>query len=41
MKDNLILEPVKDLPDGSFLADVFDSSTDRARRHPSRVRVIS
>ena len=41
MKDNLILEPVKDLPDGSFLADVFDSTTDRARRHPSRVRVIS
>jgi hypothetical protein len=41
VKDNLILEPVKDLPDGSFLADVFDSTTDRARRHPSRVRVIS
>jgi hypothetical protein len=41
VKDNLILEPVKDLPDGSFLADVFHSTTDRARRHPARVRVIS
>ena len=41
VKKNLILEPVKDLPDGSFLADVFDSSTDRRRRHPVRVRVIS
>ena len=41
VKDNLILEPVKDLPDGSFLADVFDSITDRRRRHPARVRVIS
>ena len=41
VKDNLILEPVKDLPDGSFLADVFDSVADRRRRHPSRVRVIS
>jgi len=41
VKKNLILEPVKDLPDGSWLADVFDSSTDRARRHPVRVRVIS
>ncbi|MHB8299737.1 MAG: IS4 family transposase, partial [Dermatophilaceae bacterium] len=41
VKTNLILEPVEDLPDGSFLADVFDSTTDRARRHPVRVRVIS
>jgi len=41
VKDDLILEPVKDLPDGSFLADVFDSITDRRRRHPARVRVIS
>ena len=41
VKDNLILEPVKDLPDGSWLADVFNSTTDRARRHPSRVRVVS
>jgi len=42
VKDNLIPEPVKDLPDGSFRADVFDSITDRRRRrHPSRVRMIS
>src|ERR1035437_6824036 len=41
VKDNLILDPVKALPDGSFLADVFHSTTDRARRHPARVRVIS
>ena len=41
VKDNLILEPVKDLPGGSWLADVFHSTTDRARRHPARVRVIS
>ena len=41
VKDNLILEPVEELPDGSFLSDVFDSTTDRARRHPVRVRVIS
>src|SRR5664280_2767946 len=41
VKDNLILEPAEDLPDGSFMADVFDSVADRARRHPVRVRVIS
>jgi hypothetical protein len=41
VKDNLKLEPVEDLPDGSWLADVFDSVADRARRHPIRVRVIS
>ena len=41
VKDNLQLEPVEDLPDGSWLADVFDSTTDRARRHPVRVRVVS
>jgi hypothetical protein len=40
VKDNLRLEPVADLPDGSWLADVFDSVADRARRHPVRVRVI-
>ncbi|MGI8947257.1 MAG: IS4 family transposase [Ornithinimicrobium sp.] len=40
VKDNLRLEPVSDLPDGSWLADVFDSSTDRRRQHPRRVRVI-
>ena len=41
VKNNLRLEPVQELPDGSFLADVFDSQTDRARAHPVRVRVIS
>ena len=41
VKDNLRLEPVQDLPDGSWLADVFDSKADRRRLHPVRVRVIS
>ena len=40
VKDNLKLEAVTDLADGSFLADVFDSVTDRRREHPMRVRVI-
>jgi len=40
VKDNLKLEVVKDLPDGSWLTDVFDSVADRRREHPSRVRVI-
>jgi hypothetical protein len=37
---NLKLEPVKDLPDGSWLAEVFDSTADRGRQYPVRVRVI-
>ena len=41
VKDNLILEAVKDLPDGSWLADVFHCTADRRRQHPVRVRVIS
>jgi hypothetical protein len=41
VKDNLRLDPVADLPDGSFLADVFDSVADRRRQHPARVRVIT
>jgi len=41
VKDNLKLESVEDLPDGSWLADVFDSVTDKQRRRPVRVRVIS
>jgi hypothetical protein len=41
VKDNLRLDPVEELPDGSFLADVFDSTADRRRAHPVRVRVIS
>ncbi len=40
VKDNLRLDPVTDLPDGSWLAEVFDSVADRRRQHPLRVRVI-
>lgn len=40
VKDNLRLEPVKDLPDGSWLAEVFHSTQDRERQHPVKVRVI-
>jgi hypothetical protein len=40
VNDNLTLEPVEDLPDGSWLADVFDSRADRRRQHPTRVRVV-
>lgn len=40
VRDNLKLEPVEELRDGSFLADVFDSQADRKRQHPVRVRVI-
>ncbi len=40
VKDNLILEPVAELPDGSWLAEVFHSTADRGRQHPVRVRVI-
>ena len=40
VKDNLGLMPVKDLPDGSWLAEVFHSTTDRKRQHPATVRVI-
>lgn len=38
--DTLNLEPVEDLPDGSYLAEVFHSTKDRKRRHPVTVRVI-
>ena len=41
VKDNLKLEPVEDLSDGSWLADVFDSVADQRRRRPVRVRVVS
>ena len=41
VKSSLRLDPVQDLPDGSFLADVFDSVADKRREHPVRVRVIS
>lgn len=40
VKDNLKLEPVEELPDGSWLASVFHSTQDRARRDPRTVRVI-
>ena len=40
MKDNVGLEAVKDLPDGSWLAEVFHSTKDRNRQHPATVRVI-
>ena len=40
VKDSLKLEPIEDLSDGSYLAQVFHSTKDRARRHPVTVRVI-
>lgn len=40
VKDNPKLEPVQELDDGSYLAEVFDSTADRRREHPVRVRVI-
>jgi hypothetical protein len=40
VKDNLNLEALEDLGDGSWLASVFDSVADRKRRHPLTVRVI-
>src|SRR5680860_459359 len=40
VKDNLKLAVVKDLPDGSWLAEVFDATRDRTRRDPRTVRVI-
>src|SRR6266508_2351606 len=40
VKDKLQLEAVKDLPDGSWLAEVFHSTRDRQRRHPVTVRAI-
>lgn len=40
VKDSLKLESIEDLPDGSYLAEVFHSTKDRNRRHPVTVRVI-
>lgn len=40
VKDNLKLESIKDLPDGSWLAQVFHSTDDAKRQHPITVRVI-
>ena len=41
VKGNLKLEPAEDLPDGSWLADVYDSVADKQRLRPIRVRVVS
>jgi hypothetical protein len=40
VKDNLRLDPIKDLPDGSWLAEVFHSGNDRKRQRPTTVRAI-
>jgi hypothetical protein len=40
VKGTLRLDSVEDLPDGSWLAEVFHSTADRRRQHPQRVRVI-
>lgn len=40
VKKSLRLVPTRELPDGSFLAQVFDSVADRRRQHPVTVRVI-
>ena len=40
VRDNLRLEPVTDLSDGSWLAQVYCSTHDRARTEPVTVRVI-
>lgn len=40
VKDNLKLDVVTGLADGSWLAEVFHSTEDRQRRHPVTVRVI-
>ena len=40
VKSSLKLDPVEDLPDGTWYAHVFDSKTDRARQHPNVVRVV-
>lgn len=40
VKSNLKLDPVAELADGSWLAEIFDSVADRRREHPVTVRVI-
>ncbi len=40
VQDLLRLPAIKDLPDGSWLAEVFHSTKDTKRRHPVTVRVI-
>lgn len=40
VKDNMGLDPIEVLADGSWLAEVFHSTRDRRRQHPIVVRVI-
>jgi hypothetical protein len=40
VKDNLRLDPVEVLADGTWLAEVFHSTKDRKRRRPATVRVV-
>ena len=40
VKDNLRLDPIEVLADGSWLAHVFHSTRDRKRQRPITVRVI-
>ena len=40
VKDNLGLDPVEVLADGSYLAEIFHSTQDRRRQRPITVRVI-
>ena len=40
VKKTLKLEPVEELADGSYLAEVFHSAKDRKRLHPTTVRVV-
>lgn len=40
VKESLILTPIEELADGSWLAEVFDSVKDRKRDHPVVVRVV-
>lgn len=40
VKNNLKLDPIGELDDGSWLAEVFDSASDRKRERPVTVRVI-
>jgi IS4 transposase len=40
VRDNLRLDAVTDLGDGSWLAEVFHSTKDRKRQRPTTVRVI-
>jgi hypothetical protein len=37
---NLKLPVLEELPDGSWISEIFDSQADRARKHGTRVRVI-